>query len=167
MSLNVSGMGEVLGATNPVVLVSQNFQIIEDELFHRQATKVNGVRNTLNGPPTAGDHVLNELWVDQNLANFICTVAGTPGTWVQLAPALVAANPIAPIPDGYLIERTDLHFRRYYYNLGGAAWVGAAWRFKNRVIYQVLNETDSLWYTPLFKNDSNVNTFFPGDAGEA
>lgn len=39
------------------------------------------------GAPTTGGHGKNELWVDSTGVLWICTVAGTPGTWVQCSAA--------------------------------------------------------------------------------
>ena len=71
------------------------------------------------GPPTAGAFVQGQLWRDAQLAIWRCTVAGTPGTWIQQCPAVVAANPGGP-PNGYWIIRADLNFEPFYWN--GAAW---------------------------------------------
>ncbi len=35
------------------------------------------------GAPTAGSHAKNELWVDSNGVLWVCSVAGTPGTWIN------------------------------------------------------------------------------------
>jgi hypothetical protein len=48
--------------------------------------------------------VLNELWKDALGGVFKCTVAGTPGTWKQILPAAVTADPSSgTIPTCYLI----------------------------------------------------------------
>lgn len=48
--------------------------------------------------------MLNELWKDAPGAVSKCTVAGTPGTWKQMLPAAVTADPSSgTIPTGYLI----------------------------------------------------------------
>jgi hypothetical protein len=48
--------------------------------------------------------VLAELWKDALGAVFKCTVAGAPGTWKQILPAAVTADPSSgTIPTGYLI----------------------------------------------------------------
>ncbi|HEY4416859.1 MAG TPA: hypothetical protein VGO57_14300 [Verrucomicrobiae bacterium] len=79
-----------------------------------------GVANVITGPPTAGSHVVGELWLDQNVAKYRCTVTGTPGTWIQVAPAVVEADP-AGIPDNYVIARTVEYLKMY-------RWDGAAWQ---------------------------------------
>ena len=48
--------------------------------------------------------MLNEIWKDALGGVFKCTVAGTPGTWKQVLPAGVTADPSSgTIPTGYLI----------------------------------------------------------------
>lgn len=79
-----------------------------------------GVANILTGPPTDGAHLIGELWLDKNLAKYRCTVAGTPGTWIQIAPAVVEADP-AGIPNDYVIARTMEYLKLY-------RWDGAAWQ---------------------------------------
>ena len=37
------------------------------------------------GAPTTGSHEAGELVIDANGDFFVCTAAGTPGTWRQLA----------------------------------------------------------------------------------
>jgi SAM-dependent methyltransferase len=36
------------------------------------------------GAPTSGAHILGEVYVDINGIFYVCTTAGTPGTWMQL-----------------------------------------------------------------------------------
>jgi hypothetical protein len=44
------------------------------------------------------------VWRDQHAAEFVCTAAGTPGTWRQTAPATVTVDPVSgTFPTGYLI----------------------------------------------------------------
>jgi hypothetical protein len=59
--------------------------------------------------------VLNELWKDALGGVFVCTVAGTPGTWKQVLPAAVTADPVSgTIPTGYLILNvTEGTFKRH------------------------------------------------------
>ena len=48
--------------------------------------------------------MLNEFWRDALGGEWVCTVAGTPGTWIQIRPAAVTADPASgTIPTGYLI----------------------------------------------------------------
>ena len=78
-----------------------------------------GIANIITGPPTGAAWQINQLWVDVNGGIFACTVAGTPGTWQQIQPAVTAADPVAPIA-GYVIARTGEHLKMYY-------WSGSAW----------------------------------------
>jgi hypothetical protein len=58
----------------------------------------------LSTPETTGDRIPNELWNDALGGSWRCTTAGTPGTWRQILPAAVTADPASgTIPTGYLI----------------------------------------------------------------
>ena len=73
------------------------------ELFKVIPTHQNGAPTTLIGPPTSGERVLGELCKDSLGAWSGCTAAGTPGTWQQVLPAAVAADPVSgTVPTGYL-----------------------------------------------------------------
>lgn len=76
------------------------------------------------GGASAGDHVEGELWVDALCAIWRCTVAGTPGTWIQVQPAvlLTADLPVTP-PDQYLVMVSDGPWVLQYWDDGGSAWV--------------------------------------------
>jgi hypothetical protein len=39
------------------------------------------------GPPTAGYHGITDVWTDANGNLYMCTVSGTPGTWVPIQQA--------------------------------------------------------------------------------
>ncbi len=94
----------VTDAASFVALSQQNWVIASEELFRRVPTYQNGNPNALNGPPTSGAWNVGDFWRDQNRAEFICTVAGTPGTWRQTVPATVTADPTGgTFPAGYLI----------------------------------------------------------------
>lgn len=79
------------------------------------------------GPPTGGDRIQDELWVDALRAVWVCTVAGAPGTWMQIEPAVVltADKPADPGIDKYLIKIPDdaSPWKEQYWSVGGAAWV--------------------------------------------
>jgi len=76
---------------------------------------------TTIGPPTSGTRVLNESWRDALGGEWVCTGAGTPGTWMQIRPAAVTADPASgTIPTGYLIrDVTTGHIKRH---TGGYVW---------------------------------------------
>ena len=118
----------VTDAASFVALSQQNWVIASEELFRRVPTYQNGSPNTLNGPPTSGTWNVGDFWRDQNGAEFVCTVAGTPGTWRQTAPATVNADPAGgTFPAGYLMLNTsDGGLKRH---AGGLSWevqVGAS-----------------------------------------
>lgn len=46
---------------------------------------------TASGHPTTGAHLLGDFVVDQTGAFWVCTVAGTPGTWVSIGGGGIAA----------------------------------------------------------------------------
>ncbi len=94
----------VTDAASFVALSQQNWVMASEELFRRVPTYQNGTPNTLSGPPTSGAWNVGDFWRDQNGAEFVCTTAGTPGTWRQTAPATVTADPASgTFPTGYLI----------------------------------------------------------------
>jgi hypothetical protein len=85
-------------------LTADNFNILAEESAKRLATYQNGSPTTISGPPTSGTHVLAEFWRDTLGGEWVCTVGGTPGTWKQVKPAAVTADPASgTIPTGYLI----------------------------------------------------------------
>ena len=133
-TITPSRLNSVEFAANFKALTEDNFEILAEESAKRLATYVSGVPNTVTGPPTTGARVLNEFWRDQYLAEFICTVAGTPGTWKQILPAKVSSNPGSPTT-GYWIVRSDLFYADYYWD--GAAWqVVVASELLGGVVYQ-------------------------------
>jgi hypothetical protein len=129
MSTIVPGrLFNVTDAASFVALSHQNWVIASEELFARVPTYQNGSPNTLNGPPTSGAWNVGDFWRDQNGAEFVCTVPGTPGTWRQTAPAAVAADPASgTFPPGYLILNVaDGGLKRHGGELSWEVQVGAA-----------------------------------------
>ena len=96
-------------------LTADNFTILAEEIAKRVATYQTGSPTSIIGPPTAGTRVLNEFWRDTLGGEFRCTGEGTPGTWMQIKPAPVAADPASgAIPTGYLILNvTTGHIKRH------------------------------------------------------
>jgi hypothetical protein len=95
---------DVTDASDFVGLTNANWTIATEEIFRRVPTYQNGSPNSLNGPPTSGDWNVGDFWRDQNGAEFVCTGAGTPGTWGQTQAASVSADPATgTFPNGYLI----------------------------------------------------------------
>jgi len=99
--------GRLFNATDAasfVALSQKNWVIASEEIFRRAPTYQNGSPNTLNSPPTSGVWNVGDFWRDQNRAEFVCTVAGTPGNWRQTVPAAVTGDPSSgSFPTGYLI----------------------------------------------------------------
>ena len=118
----------VTDAASFVALSQQNWVIASEELYRRVPTYQNGSPNTLNGPPTSGAWTVGDLWRDQNRAEFVCTVTGTPGTWRQITPATVNADPASgTFPVGYQILNTaDGGLKRHAGSLSWEVQVGAA-----------------------------------------
>lgn len=118
----------VTDAASFVALSQQNWVIASEELYRRVPTYQNGSPNALNGPPTSGAWNVGDIWRDQNGAGFVCSAAGTPGTWRQITPAAVTADPAAgTFPTGYLILNvTDGGLKRHAGSLSWEVQVGAA-----------------------------------------
>jgi len=112
---------DVSNAADFVALTETNFEILTAEVFKQEPTYVSGMPTTTIGPPTTGSHVLNEIWKDALGGVFKCTVAGAPGTWKQILPAGVTADPsTGTIPTGYLILNvTQGTLKRH---AGGYSW---------------------------------------------
>ncbi len=110
-----------------MALSQQNWGIVSEEVFRRLATYQNGTPNTLNGPPTAGTWAVGDFWRDQKGAEFVCTGAGTPGTWRQITPATVTADPGSGMfPVGYLIVNlADGGLKRHAGSLSWETQIGA------------------------------------------
>ena len=66
-----------------MALVQDNLEILAEEVAKRLPTYQNGSPTPIIGPPTSGAHVQHEFWRDALGAEYRCTVAGTPGTWIQ------------------------------------------------------------------------------------
>lgn len=111
-------------AADRASITQTNFERLDaGRPFALNPTKVDGVATTIVGPPDSGEHYVGELWTDALCAEWRCTVAGTPGTWVQISPAFVDAGTLpGGAPDGYWVRRTDEHFKEYYYDAGTPSW---------------------------------------------
>jgi hypothetical protein len=114
---------QVENVARPWTPAQGNFEKLDERVWSRKPSKQSGVATTIVGAPTSGTFVLDQLWWDVNTALFICTVAGTPGTWRQLDPAILTAFPGSSIPDKYWVVRADLNFRQFYYDLAGTQWI--------------------------------------------
>jgi hypothetical protein len=115
----------VTDAASFVALSQQNWVIASEDLYRRVPTYQNGSPNTLNGPPTSGAWNVGDFWRDQNGAEFVCTM---PGTWRQITPATLTADPASgTFPTGYLILNTaDGSLSRHAGSLSWEVQVGAS-----------------------------------------
>jgi len=121
MSLAPSRLSDVENSAYFKEMCQDNFEVLAEEIAKRVATYQNGSPTTVIGPPTSGARVLSEFWRDALGGEFRCTVAGSPGTWIQIRPAAVTADPTTgTIPVGYLILNvTTGHIKRH---TGGYVW---------------------------------------------
>jgi hypothetical protein len=117
----MNNLQDLTNASDKGAICETNFQILDDSLAFGMAPSLTlaGAATALLGPPVAGAFVLGQFWVDTALAIWRCTVAGSPGTWIQQTPAVVQADP-AGAPANYFTLRSDLHWQRRYFD--GAAW---------------------------------------------
>lgn len=96
------------GAGDSATLVDFNGEEITRVLFAEKPTKQNGTATTIIGPPATGAHVLLEYWRDALGGLWRCDLAGTPGTWNQVRPAVTEGEPsTGTIPTAYLINDAD------------------------------------------------------------
>src|ERR1035437_458150 len=58
---------------------------------------------TVSGHPTTGTFAVDDIVIDQSGKLFICSVAGTPGTWVQVG----AGGTLATLTDVHIASPTD------------------------------------------------------------
>jgi hypothetical protein len=112
---------DVENAANFMALVQDNFEILAGETAKREPSYQNGTPTTIIGPPTTGDHGADEFWRDALGGEWVCSVAGTPGTWKQIRPAAVTDDTASgTISTGYLIWNvTDGVLKRH---AGGYSW---------------------------------------------
>jgi hypothetical protein len=91
---------DLINAADPAAIAETNFQRIDASLAFmlQPSLDLTGNPNTVIGPPIAGTFVQYQLWVDSQLALWRCTAGGTPGAWIQIAPAIVNAPPVAVLP---------------------------------------------------------------------
>lgn len=114
-------LNDTADAANLGDLIADNFRILAEAIGTLTPTYQGASPTTVKGPPTVGAHILLEYWRDSLGAEFVCTAAGTPGTWRQIQPAYVTANPVG-VPNGYWINRTDLSFGEFVWNNGTTTW---------------------------------------------
>jgi len=111
-----------LNAADRAIVNESNAQKLDTSLAFMLTPSIDPATNvaTVNlGAPTAGTWPVDALWVDAARAIWRCTLAGTPGTWLQVAAAAVSVDPAGP-PNDYTIARIAEHLKLYY-------WSGSAW----------------------------------------
>src|SRR5690349_6097370 len=102
MAISPGPLLDIQGTGDPVSVAQENFEVLTRDIYKFSPTYQNGSATTVIGPPTAGAHILDELWKDAWNGVWRCTVAGTPGTWRQETPAIRAGEPgSGTIPTGY------------------------------------------------------------------
>jgi hypothetical protein len=73
----------VLNVLDPATVVESNIQQLNQIVNYLVPDST-----TAAGAPTTGIHNQYERWMDMNFAVWVCTVAGTPGTWAQFTPGI-------------------------------------------------------------------------------
>src|SRR6185295_150270 len=117
----MNSLQDVEGLSNPEPIVQDNFEQLDADLYGLRAVN-NGATTTIIGPPTSGAHTAGQQWTDVKLAKWLCTVSGTPGTWIQLTPAIVTSDPSSgTIPNDYCILRSDLNYLEKFHR-GSYIW---------------------------------------------
>lgn len=132
MSIAPGRLLDIERVGDPVSVAQDNFEILTEEVFKVVPTYQSGSPTIIIGPPTSGDHALDERWKDAWNGEWRCTVAGTPGTWRQERPAIRAGEPASgTIPVGYQIEDSTDNYRRKWH-VGAYVWesVSAAYQFQ-------------------------------------
>jgi hypothetical protein len=109
-------LASVLTTRSGALLAELNFEALEARAFYLHANA-----GAVVGPPTSGTWELDELYTDSYGSVWRCSAAGTTGSWIQIAPAVAAANPTGTIPTGYEVVRTDRGRLRYRYT--GSTWI--------------------------------------------
>jgi hypothetical protein len=113
----------LLNAADRAAVSETNFQRLDTSLAFMltPSETLDGDPTTALGPPTEGTFILHQLWVDALGAIWRCTVAGTPGTWIQVQAAVVDdTDGLAGIPNNYLIVTPSQRWAQFYYD--GANW---------------------------------------------
>ncbi len=108
----------VTDSADPQTVVESNFYVLNRQIYTRVPTYQNNSPTQLIGPPEEGLHVADEFWRDTIGGEWVCTAEGTPGTWVQIRPAIVETEP-ATTTTGYWIVRRDQNFKHYRYTGSG------------------------------------------------
>lgn len=75
---------------------------------------------TASGAPGSGTFALGDFIIDQTGKVFVCTVAGSPGTWVQAGGSALAWTVFAPVAVGWTASPT---VKAAYIQSGKMCWV--------------------------------------------
>jgi hypothetical protein len=113
----------LLNAADRAAVSETNFQRLDNSLAFMltPSDTLDGDPTDVLGPPAEGAFVLHQLWVDSLGAIWRCTLAGTPGTWIQVQAAVVEdVDGLAAIPNNYLIVTPSQRWAQFYYD--GANW---------------------------------------------
>lgn len=139
-----SGLNTTENCSDAQARADQNFAILnESNAFMRLPGKINGTATTLNGPPAIGDHLAGELWNDASGGQWLCVVAGTPGTWRQVGIPVFASAPSGSFPVGYLCIRTDDSYSQKVWD--GSVWnnVFLSWTLTTTFTRTLLDDVDA------------------------
>ena len=114
-----------LNAADRAAIIESNFQRLDSSPAFTQTPSVDPATQapTINlGGPAVGTWAQYALWVDAACALWRCTVAGTPGTWVQVQAAIVQdVDPLLNIPLNYLIVTPSQRWAQFF-------WDGHNWK---------------------------------------
>lgn len=117
---------DLINAADQAAVAETNFQRIDASLAFmlNPSLDLTGNPNNIAGPPLAPmTFTLGQLWVDSLLAVWRCTAPGTPGQWLQITPAIVAAFPNVAVPNNYLVRVPAMHWGEFYWDNGTAQWL--------------------------------------------
>lgn len=130
------------GKTNDLEIIRAGLASLEGRVYF-----ITPDSDTIQGPPTSGTYAVSETWIDKNRSVFVCTVAGSPGTWKQIMAPVMDAFPTGTIPTGYEVVRDDLQRRRYRWD--GSEWIRIG-RYRHLQVsqQQTWTVTHNLGYKP-------------------
>lgn len=147
-------LNDIETSVAPLTELQANAEALTRRIWKRIPTYQSGVETTTIGPPTSGTHVEDEHWIDALGGEWVCTAAGTPGTWKQHRPAVAEGEPAdASIPVGYLIWDVDDGFT-VKSHAGSAMWM------EEQEIYRTANDkatTHPVEYPLFIQSDDSSN----------
>ena len=82
-----ANVDSVFGRTGAVVAGNADYRAVAAAGLTGATAAARFVGGTAGGPPTAGTFAVGDFIIDQTGKLFICTGAGTPGTWAQVTGA--------------------------------------------------------------------------------